>query len=313
MRTSGRSWEAAEHEVTPEAVFLTRRRLIGSALGLAAAAVLPGRARAEGAAAFAAARNPAFGAGDTVTAESAAGSYNNFYEFGFSKGIQAASQKLKPRPWRIDVGGLCEAPFEIDVDDLIRKVTLEERIYRMRCVEGWSMVVPWTGFPLAELVRLAQPKPEAQYLRVETFFDPRVAPYQSAPQYPWPYVEGVTLAEATNELAFVAVGIYGKTLPTQHGAPLRLVLPWKYGFKSAKSLVRFAFVAKRPTTYWAELGPSEYGFWANVNPDVAHPRWSQKTERRLGTDEVVPTRIYNGYAAEVAGLYAGLGREKLFM
>lgn len=175
------------------------------------------------------------------------------------------------------------------------------------------MVVPWTGFQLSELVALAGPKPEAKYLRMETFLDPKTAPYQSAAQYPWPYVEGLTLDEARHELAFLAVGVYGKPMPTQHGAPIRLVTPWKYGFKSAKSLVKFSFVAKRPETFWEALGPTEYGFWANVNPQVAHPRWSQAQERRLGPDDMVPTRLYNGYADQVAGLYQGLTKERLFM
>jgi sulfoxide reductase catalytic subunit YedY len=312
-----RGWEIAEHEVTPEAAFLDRRRLLGGIGSLIGAAALGGigPARADGGldGRLPAPRNAALSAGETSTPEAIVGAYNNFYEFGLTKSIAAASQKLRPRPWRIVVDGLCDHPFEIDVDDLLKKVSLEERIYRHRCVEAWSMVVPWTGFPLAELVAMAGPKPEAKYLRMETFLDPKVAPYQSAAQYPWPYVEGLTLAEATHELAFLAVGAYGRPMPNQNGAPLRLVVPWKYGFKSVKSIVRFGFVARRPETFWAALGPSEYGFWANVNPEVPHPRWSQRSERRLGSDETVPTRLFNGYAPEVAGLYAGLGREKLFM
>ncbi|TBW37670.1 protein-methionine-sulfoxide reductase catalytic subunit MsrP [Siculibacillus lacustris] len=314
-----RSWNLSEAEVTPEALFLDRRRLLaGLAGGIAGAAFagLSGPARAAEdplAGLLPAARNAGLSVADPLTPEAAAGSYNNFYEFGFSKSIVAASKKLPVRPWRIVVDGLCDTPFEIDIDDLLKKVTLEERICRHRCVEAWSMVVPWTGFKLAELVAMAGPKAEAKYLRMETFLNPKVAPYQSAAQYPWPYVEGLTLAEATNELAFLAVGIYGKPMPTQHGAPLRLVTPWKYGFKSAKSLVKFSFVAKRPETFWSALGPSEYGFWANVNPDVAHPRWSQKMERRLGPEDMVATRIWNGYGEQVAGLYKDLAREKLYM
>ena len=174
------------------------------------------------------------------------------------------------------------------------------------------MVVPWTGFPLAELVRLAGPKAEAKYLRFETFLDPKVAPQQTASAYPWPYVEGLTLAEATNDLAFLAVGIYGKPLPTQHGAPIRLVTPWKYGFKSAKSIRRISFVAKRPETFWMALGQGEYGFFANIDPKVDHVRWSQASEHRLGTGETLPTRLFNGYAAEVAGLYKGMEKERIF-
>lgn len=322
MRSTRRPWEISEAQVTPEDVFLSRRRLLGGLGGIAAGVVGGGlaetligggRALAADGGGFPAVANPLFKAAEPVSPEAVATSYNNFYEFGFSKDIVSAAQRLKPRPWRIKVEGLCDTPFEIDLDDLLKKVTLEERIYRHRCVETWSMVVPWTGFPLSQLVKLAGPKAEASYLRMETFLDTKVATMQSAPQYPWPYVEGLTTAEAMNELAFVAVGLYGKPLLPQNGAPLRLVVPWKYGFKSAKSLTKFAFTAKRPQTFWADLGPSEYGFWANVNPDVAHPRWSQKIERRLGDDARVPTRIYNGYEEQVAGLYAGMTKEKLFM
>lgn len=316
MRFGRRSWEIPEAEVTPEAVFLERRRLLGFAAGgLAAGLVgLPRGARAAAIEGMLPARaNPAFGPGDTPTAETAATSYNNFYEFGLSKNIVAASKKLPTMPWTITIDGLVEKPLTLDIDDLLKKVSLEERIYRHRCVEAWSMVVPWTGFPVAELVKLAAPKAEAKYLLMESFMNPKVAPYQSAPQYPWPYVEGLTLAEARNDLAFLAVGLYGKPMPTQNGAPIRLAVPWKYGFKSAKSIVRFSFVARRPQTFWEALGPDEYGFWANVNPKVAHPRWSQANERRIGTEEMIPTRLFNGYEAEVAGLYQGLEKERLYM
>ena len=315
MRFGRRSWEISEREVTPEAVFLERRRFLGAAAGGIAGALFGGSAAQAGAGVSAllpAAANGGFAPADKLTAEAAAGSYNNFYEFGFGKTIQAASRKLPTSPWRIKVDGLCDTPFEMDLDDLVKKVTLEERIYRFRCVETWSMVVPWTGFPLAELVKLAGPKAEAKYLRVESFMDPKVAPQQSAPQYPWPYVEGLTLAEAQNDLAFLAVGIYGKALPTQHGAPIRLVAPWKYGFKSAKSLTRFSFVAKKPESFWMALGPDEYGFYANINPKVAHVRWSQASEHRLGSGETLPTRLFNGYEAEVAGLYKGMEKERIW-
>ena len=307
-----RRWEIGEGEVTPEGMVPSRRALLGGLTGLAAAALLPrGAGAAEGG--LSAAANPRFALPDKPTPQADFGSYNNFYEFGFSKDIVRAASRLKTSPWRIVVDGACDTPFEIDVDDLLKKVPLEERIYRQRCVEAWSMVVPWIGFPLAELVKMASPKAEAKYLRVETFHDPKVAAMQSAPQYPWPYVEGLTIEEATNELAFLAVGAYGKSLDKQNGAPIRLVVPWKYGFKSAKSLVRFSFTAKRPVTFWEELGPGEYGFWANVNPKVAHRRWSQANERRIGGDSRLPTLMFNGYEAEVAGLYKGLEKEKLFM
>ena len=203
--------------------------------------------------------------------------------------------------------------MEIGVDDLIRKMTIEERTYRHRCVEAWSMAIAWSGFPLAKLVDFAKPLGSAKYVQMETFLDPKVAPGQRQSWYPWPYVEGLTMAEATNELTFIATGAYGHPMAKQHGAPLRLATPWKYGFKSIKSIVKFTFTDKRPDTFWEHLQASEYGFWANVNPDVPHPRWSQATERLLGTDERRPTLIWNGYGEFVAGLYTGLEKERLFV
>ena len=325
MASEKKRWEIPESQVTPERAFLSRRALIGvggaGALGLVAAGLGLGVGGGSAIGAgedrrgvpLAADPNARFRQADPRTPEAEFTSYNNFYEFGFSKDIVRHAQRLKTSPWRIVVDGACDTPFEIDLDDLLKKVALEERIYRLRCVEAWSMVIPWLGFPLAELVKMASPKAEAAHLRVETFHDPKVARMQSSPQYPWPYVEGLTIGEATNELAFLAVGAYGRTFEPQNGAPIRLVVPWKYGFKSAKSLVRFTFTAKRPVTFWQELGPGEYGFWANVNPKVAHRRWSQADERRVGDGERVPTRLFNGYEAEVAGLYKGLEKEKLWM
>lgn len=322
MAGGKKRWMIGEAETTPESLFRSRRAVLGLGGGAAAGLALAGfglhriatTAAEESATPLsAAAPNGQLAAAGAITPQADFTSYNNFYEFGFFKNIVRAAQKLKTSPWRIVVDGACDHPFEIDVDDLLKKVSVEERIYRMRCVEAWSMVVPWTGFRLAELVKMASPKAEAKYLRMETFHDPKVATMQSAPQYPWPYVEGLTIAEATNDLAFLAVGAYGKSLEKQNGAPIRLVVPWKYGFKSAKSLVRFTFTAKRPVTFWQELGPSEYGFWANVNPAVGHRRWSQASERRIGDDARVPTLLYNGYAEEVAGLYSGLDKEKLYM
>jgi sulfoxide reductase catalytic subunit YedY len=207
----------------------------------------------------------------------------------------------------ITIDGLVKTKMQFDVDDLVTKIGgLEERLYRHRCVESWAMAVPWTGVPLANLIKFVNPNPEAKYLRMETFFDPEVAPGQKQSWYPWPYVEGLTLAEAMNELTFLATGIYGKQMPEQNGAPIRLVAPWKYGFKSVKSISRFTFTNKQPVSFWEQLNNREYGFWANVNPDVPHPRWSQKTERLLGSNEKVPTVIFNGYGQQVAGLYKGL-------
>ena len=319
-----KAWELAESAATPEAVFRDRRRLIkGVAAGtiLLAAGPIGAVARAARAAVaedpsghlYPAARNPRYVLDRDLTAPQVAARYNNFYEFGSHKEIWRAAQKLAIRPWTVKVDGLVEKEFEIAIDDLLAKMPLEERLYRHRCVEGWSMAVPWSGFPLKALVELARPLGAAKYVVMETFLDAKVASGQRQFWYPWPYVEGLTMAEATNELAFMATGIYGKPMPKQHGSPLRLAAPWKYGFKSIKSIVRFSFAEKRPMTYWWKIQPKEYGFWANVNPDVAHPRWSQKTERVLGTNERVPTLIYNGYGEFVADLYANMPGEALFM
>jgi methionine sulfoxide reductase catalytic subunit len=310
-----RGWEIPETHATPESVFLNRRALIGGAAGLAAGSLLGGhgaRAAADEPL-YPAARNPAYTLDRALTPERFSGDYNNFYEFGTSKSVLPAANALKTQPWILKIDGLVEKPFEIGVDDLIRKVGLEERLYRHRCVEAWSMAVPWTGFPLAKLVALAKPASGAKYIRFETFLDKAMAPGQRAFFYPWPYTEGLTLAEAGNDLAFVVTGVYGKPLPNQFGAPIRVAVPWKYGFKSAKSLVKVSFTAERPKTFWQGLQASEYGFWANVNPAVPHPRWSQATERVLGTDQRVPTLIYNGYGEQVAGLYKGLEGERLFV
>jgi sulfoxide reductase catalytic subunit YedY len=238
--------------------------------------------------------------------------YNNFFEFGSSKTIAKAAQALRLRPWMVKIDGMVEKPQEIGIDDLIRKMTLEERLYRHRCVEAWSMTIPWSGFSLAEFVAFAKPLSSAKYLRMETFLDTKVASGQRQSWYPWPYVEGLTIAEATNELAFLVTGAYGKPVTKQMGAPLRLAVPWKYGFKSIKSIVRFTFTDERPKGFWEALQAAEYGFWANVNPEVTHPRWSQATERVLGTDEMRPTLLFNGYGEYVAHLYKGLESERLW-
>jgi len=318
-----RGWELAEREATPESVFLNRRSLIKAAgLGSVLAATAP-FARALGAeepaapadpsaGLYPAKRNEAYTLDRPVTDERYSTTYNNFYEFGQDKDIVEEAQALKTRPWQIKIDGLVEKEQTLGIDDLLKQVQLEERLYRHRCVEAWSMAVPWTGFPLKALVDLAKPLSGAKYLRMETFMDPKVAPGQRAFFYPWPYVEGLTMAEATNELAFLVTGMYGKPVPKQDGAPIRLVTPWKYGFKSIKSITKFSFVTDRPKSYWESLQGGEYGFWANVNPEVPHPRWSQATERVLGTGERRPTLLFNGYAEQVAGLYADLKGEKLY-
>ena len=208
---------------------------------------------------------------------------------------------------------MVEKEFTIGIDDLIRKMPLEERLYRHRCVEAWSMAVPWSGFPLAKLVEFAKPTGSAKYLRMETFNDPDMASGQKQFWYPWPYVEGLTMAEATNDLAFMVTGAYGKPVAKVMGAPLRVHLPWKYGFKSIKSIVKFTFTDERPMNFWQAIQSNEYGFWANVNPEVPHPRWSQAMERDIGTQESVPTQLYNGYGEYVAAMYSGLTSEPLFM
>ena len=254
-------------------------------------------------------RNEAFKIDRALTDERYASSYNNFYEFGSHKQIANAAQSLQTRPWTIKIDGLVEKEMELDIDQLIRSMELEERVYRHRCVEAWSMTVPWTGFALADLVRIANPLSDAKYIQMETFQNSDWASGQKQSWYPWPYIEGVSMAEAMNELAFLVTGVYGKPAAKQFGAPLRLALPWKYGFKSIKSIVRFTFTRKRPVSFWEQLAPKEYGFWANVNPEVRHPRWSQATERVLGTNEQIPTQFYNGYGEQVAHLYKELGKK----
>jgi methionine sulfoxide reductase catalytic subunit len=202
--------------------------------------------------------------------------------------------------------------MQLGIDDLVRKLPIEERLYRHRCVERWSMAIPWSGFQFSKLVELAKPTSSAKYVRMETFLDKLVAPEQRKNWYPWPYIEGLTIAEANNELTFLATGAYGKPIAKQHGAPIRLAVPWKYGFKSIKSIVKFTFTDQRPKSYWEDLQSSEYGFWANVNPKVAHPRWSQDTEELIGTGERRPTLLFNGYGEFVADLYKGLENERLW-
>jgi len=309
-------WELPESAATPEHVYMNRRQLMAAGGATLALIALPRFARAETvptADLYPAKRNPTYTIERPITPEKLNSTYNNFYEFGSQKTISNAAQALKIRPWTIKIDGEVEKPIEMDVDALIRQMGLEERLYRHRCVEAWSMTIPWTGFPLARLVAMAKPLSAAKYLRMETFMDPDAAHGQRQSWYPWPYVEGLTMAEATNDLAFMVTGAYGKPAAKQFGAPLRLHTPWKYGFKSIKSIVRFSFVRERPKGFWENIQASEYGFWANVNPEVPHPRWSQATERVLGTDERIPTKLFNGYGEYVADIYKGLEGEKLYM
>ncbi len=329
-----RGWELRESQATPENIYHDRRRLLKMAAAgpvllaggglLAACDDAPAQATqlaASDAAGmpdpsaklYPVQRNMRYRLDRDLTAEDVATTYNNYYEFGSSKNIWQKAQALPIRPWVVSIAGLVEKPMEIGIDDLLAKMPLEERLYRHRCVEAWSMAVPWSGFALKALVDFARPLGSAKFLKMVTFENPGVAGGQKASWYPWPYVEGLTMAEATNDLAFIATGLYGKAMPKQNGTPLRLAVPWKYGFKSIKGIVRFEFTDQRPVTFWEEIQAAEYGFWANVNPEVSHPRWSQASERVIGSDERVPTLLYNGYGEFVADLYTGMENEKLYM
>jgi len=305
-----RSWEIPESRVTDEHTAMTRRRLMAGAAAFAGSAavasVLPRRARAADESPYPFPRNEAYKVARDITPENIVTTYNNFYEFGSHKRIWKAAQNLETSGWEVTIDGLVEKTITIDPDELLRRMPREERLYRHRCVEAWSMVVPWSGFPLAALVDFAKPLGSATFVRFETFHDPDIAKGQRQTWFPWPYTEGLTMPEARNELAFIATGLYGKPLEKQNGAPIRLVVPWKYGFKSIKSLVRITFTDEQPETFWNTINSKLYGFWANVNPDVPFPDWSQKEERLLGTDEKVPTRIYNGYEEQVSYLYEGM-------
>ena len=324
-----RDWELPETAATPEPVVLGRRALgrvaLATAGGAVALTVAAPQSRAWslfGSSAPAApvvprrtlmaTRNSRYDAGRAITTEADTEDYNNFYEFGMSKDVVDAAAALPVSPWSVRIDGLVRAPRTIGYEELLRQVSLEERVYRHRCVEAWAMTVPWVGFPMASLVKLAEPLGSAKFLKFTTLADDKTMPGLAQSWYPWPYTEGVTLEEAMNELAFLSVGMYGKTLPPQNGAPIRVTLPWKYGFKSAKSIVRVEFTDVQPKTYWEQLQSSEYGFWANVNPAVPHPRWSQAAERLLGTGEMVPTQIWNGYGAFVASMYDDKKNLRLF-
>lgn len=250
-------------------------------------------------------RNRLFVLDRPVTDEIYAASYNNFYEFSTLKGsVYQKSARLRTFPWQVEIGGLVTKPRIFDIDELVRAMPLEERLYRFRCVEAWAMAVPWTGFTLSALIKTVEPLSSANYVRFVSFLKPEEAPNQSTSYGPWPYTEGLTMSEASNELTLLATGIYGHPLPKQHGAPLRLVVPWKYGFKSIKSIAKIEFTAEQPPTFWNSLRPREYDFFANVDPNVSHPRWSQQTERLIDTGERRKTLLYNGYGEWVGKLYS---------
>jgi methionine sulfoxide reductase catalytic subunit len=316
-------------EITPPAVYAQRRKLLGLLAG-APLLGLGGCARADEEApapATALPARPAAAAGapdpfrtaEEQTRFEDATSYNNFYEFGTGKADPARhAHTLRPRPWSVEIAGHAENTGRFTLEDILKPHTAQERIYRLRCVEGWSMVIPWMGFPLSELLQRFKPTAQAKYVAFTTLADREQMPGIRYAVLDWPYVEGLRIDEAMHPLTLIAVGMYGRALPNQNGAPLRLVVPWKYGFKSIKSIVKIEFTEKQPPTSWNESQASEYGFYSNVNPDVDHPRWSQKSERRLAGKQSrlfanrIPTLPFNGYAEQVAGLYAGMDLRRFF-
>lgn len=347
-------------EITPEQVYLSRRRFVQGATALAATGLFLGAcgregevpvpadigqsagagggAQTGGAAAGSSAATTSGGTVPTTTGITLAGTdappkavasadelgdainefdaithYNNFYEFSTDKeAVAPRSEGFTTTPWAIAVGGLVAKPRTFGVEDFLKQFPQEERVYRLRCVEGWSMVIPWVGFPLAKLIAAVEPTAKAKYVRFETLLDPARMPGQNDGTYEWPYVEGLRLDEAMNDLALLSTGLYGKQLMPQNGAPIRLVVPWKYGFKSIKSIVKIDLVEEMPTSLWMAAAPNEYGFYANVNPDVSHPRWSQSSERRIGELRRRRTLPFNGYAEQVASLYSGMDLQKNF-
>jgi sulfoxide reductase catalytic subunit YedY len=304
-------------DVTPERWYLSRRELMAGAAALAVAG--GGRdaiAATPAGAPLKATPNPAYKVADTPTKFEAATTYNNFYEFGTDKDDPARlAGTLKPRPWRVQVEGLCAKPRTFDIEEILKLAPLEERIYSLRCVEAWSMVIPWIGYPLSALLKQVEPRPGAKYVEFATLKDPEQFPGQKPGLFglgslDWPYIEGLRLDEAMHPLTLLTLGMYGQVLPNQNGAPVRVVIPWKYGFKSAKSIVRIRLTDAEPKTAWNKAAPQEYGFYSNVNPTVDHPRWSQATERRIGEFRRRQTLMFNGYGDQVASLYTGLDLKK---
>ncbi|MFN2289993.1 MAG: protein-methionine-sulfoxide reductase catalytic subunit MsrP [Anaerolineae bacterium] len=307
-------------EITPEHVYLSRRRFLKGVGAVAAASLVVGACgpqesspvavpTAEPGLAYPPLPTPSAASdelGAALTTYEAITNYNNYYEFTTSKeGVAKLAQGFRTSPWEVEVGGLVDKPQVFGLEDLL-KFEQEERIYRLRCVEAWSMVIPWVGFPLRRLLEEVAPQSGAQYVRFETLYDPEQMPGQGRSSYSWPYLEGLRLDEAMHDLTLLATGIYGKPLPPQNGAPVRLVVPWKYGFKSIKSIVKIELVEEMPVSFWMDAVPQEYGFYANVNPEVSHPRWSQATERRIGESGRIETLLFNGYDEEVAHLYEGM-------
>ena len=315
------SWSISENLITPESAFENRRAIlktigISSILATISPNVVGSAVASTGGvkpSLFSAKRNLKYELDRPLNTEKDVTTYNNFYEFGSHKLISKDAQKLQTKPWTVTIDGMVEKPIIIDADTLISKMQLEERLYRFRCVEAWSMALPWIGVPMRDLIKFSRPLNKAKFVVMDSVMNPVIAKGQKQFWYPWPYREGLTIGEATNELALIGVGAYGKPLPKQMGAPLRLVVPWKYGFKSIKSIVRFSFTDKRPVSFWETVQSEEYGFWANVNPKVPHARWSQETERVLGGGgKRIKTLIYNGYEEQVSGLYRNLKGESLY-
>ncbi len=298
-------------EITPEHIYLSRRKFLVGLSTMAAGALFFGACRGPGASPSP--KEPAPASKDEPTSYEAISDYNNFYEFSLSKtGIGEMARNFKTSPWTVTVGGLVNKPQTFSIDDLLTKFPPEERVYRMRCVEAWSMVIPWQGFPLNKLLQEVEPTSQAKYVRFETLYDPKQMPGQQDNILDWPYVEGLRLDEAMHDLTILASGIYGKPILPQNGAPLRLVVPWKYGFKNIKSIVKIELTEDMPVSAWMAASPDEYGFYANVNPDVPHPRWSQSSERRIGEIPRRPTLLFNGYGDEVARLYQGMDLREFF-
>jgi len=311
-----RHGEVSSSEITPQGLYLDRRRFLRlGAGGVLSAAALSGglwKPAVAGVKLSHVAKGP-YDTREELTPYESVTTYNNFYEFGTDKEDPSRlAGNLRPRPWKVVVDGEVAKPGTYDFDELIRPHALQERVYRLRCVEAWSMVIPWDGFPLADLLKRFEPTSRAKFVRFETLYDPHQFPGQRRSVLDWPYVEGLRMDEAMHPLTLLAVGLYGEVLPNQDGAPLRLVVPWKYGFKSIKSIVKISLVEKMPLNTWAKSAPNEYGFFANVNPRVDHPRWSQAKERRIGDFFKRDTLMFNGYAEEVAHLYAGMDLRAFF-
>ena len=297
--------DIAASEITDEALYLNRREWLQGAGLLAVSALLPGIASA--------APDNGFHATDKVNTFEQITTYNNFYEFGTDKSDPAQNAgSLHPRPWSVVIDGEVEKPLRLTIEDILKLAPLEDRIYRLRCVEGWSMVIPWQGYSLSTLLKKVRPTSKAKYVEFTTLMDPRQMPGETEQVLTWPYSEGLRLDEAMHPLTMVVLGLYGKPLPNQNGAPIRIAIPWKYGFKSAKSIVRIRFTETQPATSWNIAAPSEYGFYSNVNPEVDHPRWSQAKERRIGEFLRRPTLMFNGYGEQVASMYRGMDLRKFF-